>query len=78
MQDAQAESGGLRAQLGAEQDMNRDLQERIRTLEADLIKEAERTFDAEEDVECLEAELADMTRKADSSSLELKVGTRCS
>lgn len=48
MQDAQAESGGLRAQLGAEQDMNRDLQERIRTLEADLIKEAERTFDAEE------------------------------
>ena len=78
MQDMQAESDGLKAQLGDEQDMNRDLQERIRTLEADLITEAERTFDAEQEVECLEAELADMTRKADSSALELKVGTQCS
>lgn len=77
MQDMQAESDGLKAQLGAQQDTNRGLQERICTLEADLITEAERTFSAEEEVECLEAELADMTRKADSSLLEIKVGTQC-
>lgn len=78
MQDMQTESVGLKAQLGTEQEMNRGLQERIRTLEADLIIETERTQDAEDEVECLEAELADMTRKADSSALVLKVGTRCS
>ena len=78
MQDMQAESAGLKIQLNTKQDMNRELCERIDTLEADLIDETNRALSAEDEADCLEAELADAIAKADSSLLKFKVGTQFS
>lgn len=48
MQDMQDESAGLKTQLDTEQDMNRELRERIDTLEADLSDETDRALSAED------------------------------
>lgn len=76
MQDLQAESANLKIQLDTEQDINRELRERVEDLEADLTDETNRALSAEDEADCLEAELADAVAKADSSLLQIKVGSQ--
>ena len=76
MQDWKAKSADLKIQLDTEQDINRKLRERIDDLEADLADETNRGLSAEDEVDCLEAELADAIAKADSSLLQIKVGSQ--
>lgn len=76
MQDMQAKTASLKSQLDSEQDIIRELRKRIDALEADLTEETNQALDAEDEADCLEAELADAIAKADSSLLNLKVGSQ--
>ena len=76
LQDVQAQSTSLEAQVSAEKETSRKLKEHSQTLEAELLVETERALSAEEEADCLEVELVEAKAKADTSQEHLRVGSK--